>query len=409
MSSGRDARGTALVVVNADPWRLRRTHSTVGALEADGWRVVVASPPAESLPSRFGHVRIGAMSESDLLRRLHGVFARNLMRLAITVLTLLPQSFRKPAIAGGAVRVLRLEGLVSALREEPPAVVIVHDPLLIAPVLHHRNGSRVVFDAREFFPRQFEHSFIWRTLIGSGMRRLMKQVLPECDAVTTVSKGLRDGYRQLVNVDPVVVLNVPGYTPPAAERPQPRTSDMRLRVVYHGGVNANRGLSDLIAALEPLDDMAELDLYLVGPRRLLRTLERRASRVANVNVRAPVAFSEIHRMLTQYDAGLAFFRDRTFNLRHAMPSKFFEYLQAGLAVVVGPSPDMVGVVRRYDCGAVAESFAPSALTAAVASFSADRLREMQEHALLAAESLCVEVEYDKMQELVEGLAGRAQG
>ncbi len=405
---GRDAPPTALIVVNEDPWRLRRTHSTVGAVETLGWRAIIASPHSERLPARFEHARIGSQSRRAALRNLHGVLSRNVMRLAITVITLLPRSLRMPILASLSVPVLRIRELVRTLREQAPTVVVVHDVLLIVAVLHNRGATPVVFDAREFFPKQFEHSFWWRTLIGSGMNRLVKQVLPLCDAITTVSPGLRDGYRRLVSVDPIVVLNVPQRVPKqtgnAEQHRQVDPLGTPLRIVYHGAVNANRGLSSLIAAVKPLDGRIELDLYLVGSQRLVNRLKHEARDVTNATVCDPVDFMSIPAVLAAYHVGLVFYEDSSFNLRHAMPSKLFEYIQAGLAVVVGPSPSMANIIRQYDCGVVTKSFSPADLTSALDGINPARLQEMRANALKASTSLCAEVEYGKVQTLLSELA-----
>ncbi len=406
MEPSAGTRRSVLVAVNQDPWRLRRSYSTVGAIEALGWDVRVAGPESPTLPARFPHLLIGAKKPGSKLGALQGVVGRNLMRISITVITLMPTSLRLPILARVAVPVLRLRALVEALREDPPSAVVVHDVLLLVAVLHGRkNGSsRVIFDAREFFPKQFEHSLWWRTFIGTGMSRLLRQCLPLCDAVTTVSPGLREGYRQLTGVDPVVVLNVPSRVSAISTRHPVRDVGAPLRLVYHGGVNANRGLSTLIETAAQLEDQAQIDFYLVGPRRLIRTLEAHAAGTANATFHEPVPFSSIPEMLAGYEIGLVFYEDTSFNLRHAMPSKFFEYLHAGLAVAVGPSPDMAAIVREYDCGVVAADFAPEALAAALSGISDERIDEMRTNAALAARELCVEVEYIKLQELLERVA-----
>jgi hypothetical protein len=40
----------------------------------------------------------------------------------------------------------------------------------------------------------------------------------------------------------------------------------------------------------------------------------------------------------------------------ALPNKFFEFVQARLAIVVGPSPEMAKIVNQYGLGLVSNSF-----------------------------------------------------
>ena len=47
-------------------------------------------------------------------------------------------------------------------------------------------------------------------------------------------------------------------------------------MVHHGGASANRGLSNLIEIVKRLDDLFELDLYLVGNSRHVAEFHKQA-------------------------------------------------------------------------------------------------------------------------------------
>lgn len=410
MTTKRPGAGIrAVVAVNQDPWGHRRTREVVAALERLAWQVTVVSPVPLVEREDQPHVGIGGDSLARALGRAFGPLSRNVTRVAFTLVTLLPSRVARPLLSGIARRTLRLRGLVAVMHERPD-VVVVEDVLLLPVVVHHRGGTKVVFDAREFFPRQFEHSMWWRWTVGSGMRRMLRLVLPDCDMVTTVSDGLRDGYRELCDVDAQVILNVPPRMHRSAERLEDRDAqrlnrgDEPLRLVFHGLANPNRGLGALVEAGHALHGQATLDLYLTGPANHRRSIARAAADTANVQVLDPVAFNEIPTMLAAYDVGLAFYDGSTFNLRHAMPSKFFEYLQAGLPVAIGPSPDMAAVLARHDCGIVADAFTPQSLALAISATSRTRLEELRRNAHLAAAELCAEVEYGRLETLMAGIA-----
>jgi hypothetical protein len=48
-----------------------------------------------------------------------------------------------------------------------------------------------------------------------------------------------------------------------------------------------------------------------------------------------------------------------------LPNKFFESISAGLGLVVGPSPSMSGIVKKYELGVVADSWTAKSLAAAI--------------------------------------------
>jgi glycosyltransferase involved in cell wall biosynthesis len=181
--------------------------------------------------------------------------------------------------------------------------------------------------------------------------------------------------------------------------------DAPLRIVFHGRANRNRGLELLVATGGELIGGATIELYLTGPRRVRIVMGRLAAREPNVRVHEPVPFADVPALLAGFDLGVVFYPAETFNVRHAMPSKFFEYFHAGLPVVIGPSPDMARIVRTYDCGIVAEDFTPQALAAAIDSVSPERLLVLQAKARSAADEFCAEVEYRKLTDVVMHLLG----
>jgi hypothetical protein len=58
-------------------------------------------------------------------------------------------------------------------------------------------------------------------------------------------------------------------------------------------------------------------------------------------------FEEIVPLSNAYDIGLYLLPPSSFNNLHALPSKFFEFLQALLAIAIGPFQEMARIVREF--------------------------------------------------------------
>ena len=67
----------------------------------------------------------------------------------------------------------------------------------------------------------------------------------------------------------------------------------------------------------------------------------------------------------------------TFNLKHCMPNKLFEFIQGRLAVAIGPSPDMAKFLIDNEIGIIAESFEPEALAEKLNKLTAESITEMK--------------------------------
>jgi hypothetical protein len=80
---------------------------------------------------------------------------------------------------------------------------------------------------------------------------------------------------------------------------------------------------------------------------------------------------------------------------------------AGLAVCIGPSPEMAKITRQYGLGAVAGSFDPAEAAAILNSLSVEEIDRMKQHAVAARSVLNAETEMQKLLQLYAGLlAGR---
>jgi hypothetical protein len=112
---------------------------------------------------------------------------------------------------------------------------------------------------------------------------------------------------------------------------------------------------------------------------------------------------EIVSTLVKYDIGISVIPSQPLSYKYSLPNKFFEYIAAGLAVVIGPSPEMARFVQRYDLGAIAADFEAKSLANTVKKLSADDINQMKRNSLKAAQSLNADVEMGKLMGIYRNL------
>jgi hypothetical protein len=112
--------------------------------------------------------------------------------------------------------------------------------------------------------------------------------------------------------------------------------------------------------------------------------------------RPPVAPTEIAHTINAYDIGLFLIPPVNFSYQMTLPNKFFEFIMAGLAVAIGPSPAMAAITGQYDLGVVANSFVPEDLARRLNALSAAGIDAMKRHALTAAKEINAETEMTKL-------------
>ena len=109
--------------------------------------------------------------------------------------------------------------------------------------------------------------------------------------------------------------------------------------------------------------------------------------------------------LNAYDIGFYILKPISFNTLHALPNKFFEFVQARLMVAIGPSPEMAAYVERYGLGVVAKDFTPESMAAALSDLTQERIMEYKMNAHKCAWELSSEPNNEKILALVRGLIG----
>jgi len=94
--------------------------------------------------------------------------------------------------------------------------------------------------------------------------------------------------------------------------------------------------------------------------------------------------------VNQYDVGIYLLPPVNFNPEHALPNKFFEFIQARLAVAIGPSTEMARIVEEHSLKVIADSFRPEALANALEQLTDESIRGYK----LAADRAALELNYE---------------
>lgn len=259
-------------------------------------------------------------------------------------------------------------------------LVITHDISLmpLASGIARGSDAPILLDAREYYTRNFEDQEEWRKTIKPVNQYLCNQYLKICDKVITVSDGLAQEYKREFEIDPEVVMSMPS---PRDLMPSQIIGDS-IRIIHHGYASASRRMEVMIEMMDHVDKRFTLDLMLVVGRdvywdKIVKMAEERK----NVRIIPPVPFDEIVPFTNQYDIGLFLVPPTNFNLTYTLPNKFFEFIQARLAVAIGPSIEMKKIVEQYGCGIVADDFEPKSLAAMLNALTVEKLMyyKLQSH------------------------------
>lgn len=246
----------------------------------------------------------------------------------------------------------------AALAGIRPDVVLANDLATLPLALDVASSAPVVFDAHEFAPLEYEDQRIWRFFLARYNDQLCRRYLPRARSALTVCRGIAERYERDYGVRMEVLTNAS----PCVDLPARPTSPSKIRIIHHGAAIYSRRIELMIEMARLLDERFSLDLILVpGDAGYIAGLRRIAAGNPRVRFLERVPMERLVEVSAQYDIGLFLLPPTNFNYAMALPNKFFEFIQARLAVAIGPSPEMARIVREFDCGVVAEDFAPETL------------------------------------------------
>ncbi len=139
-------------------------------------------------------------------------------------------------------------------------------------------------------------------------------------------------------------------------------------LVYVGGITEERGLFEMLDAIELLPSSLGVQLKLAGsfrPRALIEAARRRAA-WRKTEALGWLGREKVGALLGRARIGLVLLHP-TPNYVDAQPTKLFEYMLAGLPVIASDFPRWRAIVEPAGCGYLVDPFSPRAIASAIAS------------------------------------------
>ena len=286
----------------------------------------------------------------------------------------------------------KLSGL---FKKYEPGIVITHEPEFLPYIDRYKSkyNFKVVFNAHEYCPLQFDTRPNWKNTGGKFYFNLYENYLKKIDLLVNVCDGIAIKCKEEFGKDSIVIPNVSIYYP--AIRPVFHDEKEKLiKIIHHGGAIRERKIEYMIEAVQKLGNSFRLDLMLVpGSQDYINELKIMAQKAGNVNLIPSVSFYDIVPSLNKYDIGLYNIPGNGFNQLNSLPNKLFEFIQARLCIVISNSPEMKKIVEQYDLGFVSEGCSAEELYNCLKNISIQQINNCKRNANDAAEKLSAEKYY----------------
>lgn len=313
------------------------------------------------------------------------------------VALLATRQWRRAAPAAPAIR-----WTMRALEGRRFDAVVANEARILALADAVAHGAPIWADMHEWAPEERTHVLSWRLLVAPLMDYLCRTYLPRNAAVTAVGGSIAELYRERYGVAARVMRNASRWQELA---PSPVLED-QVRLVHSGSAVPGRNLELMLDVVKELPARFSLDLYLVPANdggAYMRALQTRAAGDARIRFHEPVAPAELPEVLNQYDLGVFWIEPFNTNARLTLPNKLFDFVQGRLGVAIGPSEEMVPVVREHGLGPIAEGFSVEQCRASLASITAEDLRRWKNASDTASRELSFEKDAEVARDIMRGL------
>lgn len=222
-------------------------------------------------------------------------------------------------------------------------------------------NAKVIYDAHEYeindIPNQSKISIKIKYI-------LEKFLIKYADSVITVSNSIADEYVKLYNIKkPYLVLN----TPPLQEikkhdffRKTFNIAKEEKIFLYQGGLSDGRGIEILLESFKKNKNT----IVFMGYGSLESLVKKYANKYKNIFYHEAVSPDVLLNYTSSADFGILFYENNCLNHNFCSPNKMFEYIMAGLPIIVSNLHEMKNLVQTYKIGVVAKENSPKELSKA---------------------------------------------
>ena len=262
-------------------------------------------------------------------------------------------------------------------------------------------SKKIVFDSHELFSEIPE--LTGRPKIKWFWKLLEKQLIPRLKNCYTVSESIAAYYDNNYGTSFKVIRNTPLKR--SVEYLGNPFTDLKGKkiILYQGSLNMGRGLELAIEAMKKVDDAI---LVIAGKGDIYQKLK---SWVTNKSLEDRVVFlgrlspGQLKTLTPMAAIGISIEEDLGLNYRFTLPNKLFDYIQAGIPVLVSDLPEMKKIVETYKIGIVLKTRTPEFLAKSI-NFMLQKTKENWRVQLnKAAEELVWEKEEVKLKNIFDHL------
>lgn len=233
------------------------------------------------------------------------------------------------------------------------------DTLLPNFLISKIKGNPIIYDSHELFcevPELLAHPRKRKT-----WKRLERWIFPKLDTVITVNQSIANIYGHEYQKKLKVVRNIPLLRPVTDSISKEELGlplDKKIIILQGAGINMQRGSEEAVEAMQYVENAV---LLIVGSGDVIDQLKEMRIELGledKVIITGKVPYEKLAQYTQNADLGLSLDKDTNLNYRFSLPNKIFDYIHAGVPVLVSDLVEISRLVKNYQIGSILDSHDP---------------------------------------------------
>ena len=218
----------------------------------------------------------------------------------------------------------------------------------------------IVYDSHEYFTGVPEIQN--KKLVKKVWLTIEQFIFPKLKHIITVNQSIAKLYKEEYNKDLRIIRNVPNKVEALKLKSKSELNiveDKDIIITQGAGININRGIEELVEAMQYLNDVC---LIIIGDGDIIPQLKKR---VLELKLENSIIFKgrmPYHEMMqyTQYaKLGITIDKDTNTNYKYSLPNKLFDFIHAGIPILASKIIEVEKIIKKYQIGLFINNHEPT--------------------------------------------------
>ena len=260
----------------------------------------------------------------------------------------------------------------------------------------------IVYDSHEYFTGVPEIQN--KKLVKKVWLTIEQFIFPKLKHIITVNQSIAKLYKEEYNKDLRIIRNVPNKVEALKLKSKSELNiveDKDIIITQGAGININRGIEELVEAMQYLNDVC---LIIIGDGDIIPQLKKRVLELKlekSIIFKGRMPYQEMMQYTQHAKLGITIDKDTNTNYKYSLPNKLFDFIHAGIPILASKIIEVEKIIKKYQIGLFINNHEPTHIANQIkyALDNKELMSEWKSNTTLANKELNWEIEENTLKDL----------